>query len=172
MSKNKSKNLRGPINSIDQEVIVKLIEDEIDINKVTVVQVEEVNEKTQKTKVDKKAKNKLKWHKNKYIAGLLKSVIGLYIIGVIVGLNELLMVQLDPVLLKIHSSTFMTSKFVYWADVILGPARFMIGLLSWFVPILLVIALVIMIMSKIKWINKKDIKIFSFTLAAVLLLVI
>lgn len=168
MSKNKSKNLRGPINSIDQE----LVEDGIDIKKVEVVQVEEVNQKIQKTKVDKKAKNKLKWHKNKYIAGLLKSVIGLYIIGVIVGLNELLMVQLDPVLVKIHSSTFMTSKFVPWADVILGPARFMIGLLSWFVPLLLIITLVIMIMYKIKWINKKDIKIFSFALAAILLLVL
>lgn len=146
----KNENVRGP----------KILETEVD-NETKAVVVEIKN----KTKMKNKSKG------FSFLMQTLKILLGLYIIGTIVGLNEIIMLKLDPLLASLHESTFMSAKFIPWADVVIGPIRFMIGILSWFMPVLLLSSLFILVLSKLKWISKNELKVFSIILAIVLLLI-
>ena len=140
-----------------EELIEKEIIEEVDQNEDIQVQVE--------------FKKKTKSTGNKIIISILKLVLGLYVIGALVGINEIILMKADPIFEAIHTSSFMTATFVPWANAVLGPVRFMIGLLSWFTPIVILNALLFFILSKIKWISKKELKIFLCITIALLLLI-
>lgn len=137
---------------------------------------EEVNQEDEKiiqeimVQVEMKHK-KSKFTGNKIITSILKLIIGLYLVGVVVGVNEILTMQIGPLLDIIHSSKFMTAELLPWANILFGPVRFMASLLSWFTPVIMLNVILFFILSKIKWITKKELKIFLYIMTVALLLV-
>lgn len=140
------------------------------------INIEEINQEDEEiiqeimVQVEMKQK-KSKFTENKIISLILKLAIGLYLIGVIVGVNEIVSMKVSPLLDIIHSSKLMTATLVPWADIMVRPIRFIVSLLSWFTPVIMLNAILFFILSKIKWITKKELKLFLYIMIVTLLLV-
>lgn len=105
-------------------------------------------------------------------SSILKVVGGFYIIGVIIGLNDLMMTVIGPMMEKLAGTSLFTSTLKPWADIVFGPILYMIGLLPWFIPVVLLSMVVVWLVSKLKFVNKKELKVFIIILTVTLLKVL
>lgn len=127
----------------------------------------ETSEIEDQNKQDDKTTGKLK----KVMISILKILMGLYIIGAFVGLNEFVMMLVEPILGSLHNSAFMTAEFIPWVSIVLSPIRFMIGFVVWFTPAIIMNFILFFILSKVKWISDNELKIFSYMMLISLLLI-
>lgn len=111
---------------------------------------------------------KLKW----FLGKLGKSVGGLYLIGVIIRLNDFFMMTISPLMSDFIQTKFMSAELVSWANYIVEPVRIMFNFIPWFIPVTATVLLLIKGLSKLKFISEKELKIFTVTTIIVLLLMI
>lgn len=129
------------------------------------IQVNKNDKSTNQVKVE------LKWKTNN-LKLIGKFLAGLYLIGSAIGLNELTMVKIAPMLQKVSTSSLMTVELVNWADFIIGPVRFMSNLTLWYAPILTIMFLMYKLVSQLKFANEKELQIFKAMIAITLIIII
>lgn len=111
---------------------------------------------------------KLKW----FLGKLGKSIGGLYLIGVIIRLNDFFMMTISPLMLDFTQTKFMSAELVSWANYIVEPVRIMFNFIPWFIPVTATVLLLIKGLSMLKFISEKELKIFTVTTIIILLLMI
>lgn len=111
---------------------------------------------------------KLKW----FLGKLGKSVGGLYLIGVIIRLNDFFMMTISPLMSDFIQTKFMSAELVSWANYIVEPVRIMFNFIPWFIPVTATVLLLIKGLSMLKFISEKELKIFTVTTIIILLLMI
>lgn len=111
---------------------------------------------------------KLKW----FLGKLGKSIGGLYLIGVIIRLNDFFMMTISPLMFDFTQTKFMSAELVSWANYIVEPARIMFNFIPWFIPVTATVLLLIKGLSMLKFISKKELKIFTVTTFIIFLLMI
>ena len=109
---------------------------------------------------------KLKW----FLGKLGKSIGGLYLIGVIIRLNDFFMMTISPLMLDFTQTKFMSAELVSWANYIVEPVRIMFNFIPWFIPVTATVLLLIKGLSMLKFISEKELKIFTVTTIIILLL--
>lgn len=111
---------------------------------------------------------KLKW----FLGKLGKSIGGLYLIGVIIRLNDFFMMTISPLMVDFTQTKFMSAELVSWANYIVEPVRIMFNFIPWFIPVTATVLLLIKGLSMLKFISEKELKIFTVTTIIILLLMI
>lgn len=104
------------------------------------------------------------------LLALFKALVGLYIIGHIMSLNEFMLAAIGPHMIKLGESQFMSAQLVPWANLLFKPVRSMVWLLPMLIPVSIVAGLVILGVSKLKFVSEKERKIFSIVLFVILLI--
>lgn len=101
---------------------------------------------------------------------VLKFIMGLYLVSMAVGLNEILMVNIAPTIETLSTSSIMTVELVSWASFLVGPLRFMLNLMMWYGPTLVIMLLLNKLVSKFKYVTKQELEVFKYMTIIILVI--
>ena len=103
---------------------------------------------------------------------VIKSLLGLYVIGLIISLNGLILDFIGPFMMDFGETGIMTAELVPLADFIVSPVRELLWNLPRVIPSVVLSFTTLYLFNEVEFFTKKEFEVYRFVLIVVLAFVV